>query len=71
MVTLVFLTEQEQAAVLESGLDKKMRTIIQTQLLKAGIKVKDIRRHVRLDNEEICAEKDGGNWQARLARYSV
>ena len=70
LVTCVFSLDAEAERAAEQGCDKKIRQLIQSHLLKAGIKVKDIRRHVRLDSEESCLREDGGDWPARLARWS-
>lgn len=69
VVSCVFLTQAQMQQVLSDSLDARMRKEIQTRLLKAGIRPKDIRRNVRMDNEQDCAAQDGGNWEARLQRF--
>lgn len=68
MVTCVFNTDEEVAAAQQNGHDTRLRQLIQQQLLKAGIKLKDSRHHVRYDSEERCAQEDAGHWQHRLQR---
>ncbi|QJR82624.1 Fis family transcriptional regulator [Alteromonas pelagimontana] len=70
MVTCVFSSENEIQIVTDQGIDKKLRQLIQGQLLKAGIRLQDIRRHVRLDSEERCVSQDNGDWKTRLSRWS-
>lgn len=70
MVTCVFELDIEVQQAKDNELDKRLRTLIQQQLLKVGVKVKDIRRHVRLDSEESCLREDNGDWSRRLARFS-
>ena len=70
VITCVFNIELEVQQAIENGFDKKLRQLIQGHLLKAGIRVKDIRRHVRLDSEESCQRQHQGDWQARLAQHS-
>lgn len=65
---LVFNIEAELSVAEQQGDDKRMRQLIQQQLLKAGIRLKDSRHHVRFDSEESCLREDNGNWQKRLTR---
>ena len=69
MITCVFANDEQVERTVADGLDKQMRQLLQGKLLKAGIKVKDIRRHVRLDSEQSCERQDHGDWQVRIARF--
>lgn len=69
MITCVFELDAEVAQAEDTDTARKMRQVIQANLLKVGVKVKDIRRHVRLDSEESCLRDDDGNWQQRLSRW--
>lgn len=66
MVTCVFSRDEDVQRLSEQDTDKQLRKLIQGQLLKAGIKVKDIRRHVCFDSEESCLREHNGDWQKRL-----
>ncbi len=68
LVTCVFSIDAEITLAQQDGNDKRLRKLIQQHLLKAGIKLKDSRHHVRYDSEESCLREDDGNWQKRLAR---
>ncbi len=68
LITCVFMTEAQMQLAIEQERDKKLRQLIQSELLKVGVRVKDIRRHVRLDSEESCERQDQGDWQKRLSR---
>ncbi|NMH60947.1 Fis family transcriptional regulator [Alteromonas ponticola] len=69
MITCVFSSDSAMASAIECEADKKLRRLIQAELLKIGIRVKDIRRHVRMDSEESCERQDQGDWQKRLDRW--
>ncbi len=69
MITCVFDTDAHMQTAIEQEKDKMLRQLIRTELLKIGVRLKDIRRHVRLDNEENCQQQDQGDWQARLNRW--
>ena len=71
MITCVFHDDEQVERAVAAGTDKKLRQLIQGHLLRAGIKVKDIRRHVRLDSEQRCIEQHHGDWQARIAQFEV
>jgi hypothetical protein len=47
--------------------DVVLRKQIQKQLLKAGILLKDARRHVFFDTEQACLLEHNGDWKRRLA----
>lgn len=70
VVTCVFATQIQLQAAFDDELDKRLRREVQGRLLRAGIRLKDIRRNVRLDSEEACQAQDGGNWQKRLQRFA-
>ncbi|MFT5838742.1 MAG: hypothetical protein ACI9UT_001237 [Flavobacteriales bacterium] len=46
--------------------DIELRRQIQKQLLKAGILLKDVRRHVFFDTEQACLLEHNGDWKRRL-----
>lgn len=66
MVTCVFEQDHAVQHLAVSEQDLKLRRLIQSELLKVGVRVKDIRRHVCFDSEESCARDHDGDWQKRL-----
>lgn len=66
MITCVFNSDSDIHALTDYENDKKLRQLIQKQLLKVGVKVQDIRRHVCFDSEESCLREQQGDWQKRL-----
>ncbi|WP_018981883.1 hypothetical protein [Salinimonas chungwhensis] len=71
LIFCVFSSDAEMDRATERSDDEMLRLAIQKQLAKIGVRVKDIRQHVRIDSEESCLREDQGNWQKRLARLSV
>jgi hypothetical protein len=53
--------------MIASEQDKGLRKQIQNQLLKSGILLKDVRRHVFFDTEQACLLEHNGDWKRRLA----
>jgi hypothetical protein len=58
---------QSLDVLLVSEQDIELRKHIQQQLLKAGILLKDVRRHVFFDTEQACLLEHNGDWKRRLA----
>ncbi len=67
VVTCVFNTDAEVAAMKSQQQDEVLRANIQKQLLKIGVVVKNIKQCVRFDSEEACQQQHGGEWAERLA----
>jgi len=67
VITCVFETEAEIEVMKVQQQDKLLRDIIQKQLLKVGVVVKNIRQQVHFDSEEACQQQHKGEWQQRLA----
>lgn len=67
VVTCVFDMNKSVDVMLQSELDIALRKQVQKQLLKAGILLKDVRRHVFFDTEEACLLEHNGDWKRRLA----
>lgn len=65
-VICVFDTDAAIVQAQQAELDVYLRRLIQGQLLKVGIKLKDARHHVRLDSEQACQAQNKGNWAQRL-----
>ncbi|MEP1449246.1 MAG: Fis family transcriptional regulator [Paraglaciecola sp.] len=67
VITCVLDTSESLDLMLTSEQDKALRKQIQRQLLKAGILLKDVRRHVFFDTEQACLLEHNGDWKRRLA----
>jgi len=67
VITCVFDTDEEVTAMKAEQQDEFLRGIIQKQLLKIGVVVKNIKQCVRFDSEEACLLKHRGEWSQRLA----
>ena len=68
VITCVLDNQQSLDAMLVNQHDERVRKLIQKQLLKAGILLKDVRRHVFFDNEQACISQIGGDWTSRLRK---
>lgn len=68
VVTCVFVDEQQLDAAKSKQQDALLRKSVHKQLLKAGILLKDPRRHVFFDSEEACQAAHRGDWEQRLSR---
>ena len=67
VITCVLNQSDSLNLMLVSEQDKELRKQIQKQLLKAGILLKDARRHVFFDTEQACLLEHNGDWTRRLA----
>jgi hypothetical protein len=67
VITCVLDKSQSLDVLLVSEQDIELRKHIQQQLLKAGILLKDVRRHVFFDTEQACLLEHNGDWKRRLA----
>lgn len=68
-VICVFDSPQSLATACQQQLDVYLRKLIQSHLLKVGIVLKDVRKHVFFDNEVDCQQEHTGDWQRRLKVY--
>ncbi|GAC18047.1 hypothetical protein [Paraglaciecola arctica] len=66
MVTCVLDNSISLDLMLTNQQDQVLRKLIQKQLLKAGILLKDVRRNVFFDTEEACLMEHNGDWKRRL-----
>ena len=67
VITCVFNTDEEVAAMKAAKHDEILRLSIQKQLVKVGVVVKNIKQCVHFDSEQACQERHGGQWDDRLA----
>jgi hypothetical protein len=67
VVTCVFNTDEDIAAMLALKQEEILRATIHKQLLKVGVVVKNIKQCVRFDSEQACEREHGGQWDDRLA----
>ena len=66
IVTCVFKSNIDLQNAKNNQVDIEIRTQIQKQLFKAGVLLKDAKRHVCFDTEEACSAESDGNWKLRL-----
>lgn len=67
VITCVLDNQESLDIMLAQEQDQALRKQIQTQLLKAGVLLKDVRRHVFFDTEKACLLQHNGDWKRRLA----
>jgi hypothetical protein len=67
VVTCVLDTSQSVDVMILKEQDIELRKQIQKQLFKAGVLLKDARRHVFFDTEQACLLEHNGDWKRRLA----
>ena len=68
VITCVLDSQQSLDTMVANQQDDMLRKLIQKQLLKVGVLLKDARRHVFFDTEQACASQNGGDWSSRLRR---
>ena len=66
MVICVFANNQLLNDARQNEEHIYLRKLVHGNLLKAGILLKDARRHVHFDSEENCANEHDGDWKKRL-----
>lgn len=64
-VICVFDTNAEVVQLSSSEQDQYLFTLIKQKLVAAGIKIENVRQHVRFDSEEACEREHAGNWSKR------
>ena len=67
VITCVLDNSESLDSMIASEQDKGLRKQILNQLLKSGILLKDVRRHVFFDTEQACLLEHNGDWKRRLA----
>jgi hypothetical protein len=67
VITCILDKSQSIDVMLVSEQDIELRKQIQKQLLKAGVLLKDAKRHVLFDSEQACLLEHNGDWKRRLA----
>ncbi len=67
LITCVFDKKSEQQAAQENGQALSLQKLIQSRLLKIGIKFKKIDAQIMFDSEEACTLDHNGEWSIRLA----
>lgn len=67
VITCVLDNQQSLDNMLAQQQEHGLRKQIHKQLLKAGILLKDVSRHVFFDTEEGCLLQHNGDWKRRLA----
>lgn len=69
-ITCVFDKKTEQQTAQNNGQAIALQKLIQTRLLKIGIKFKKIDTQIVFDSEEACTLEHNGEWAKRLASRS-
>jgi len=62
LITCIFNTPTSQGNADEKAIHK----LIQTKLLKIGVKIKAPKQQIIFDSEEACEHENGGNWPERF-----
>lgn len=65
-IICVFNTNEQCAAAISNKQDVYLVQLIQQELAKAAIKVKELSSLVSFDTEENCSAQHGGKWNLRL-----
>lgn len=68
VITCVLDNQQSLDTLVANQGDEVVRKLIHKQLLKAGVLLKDVRRHVFFDTEQGCRAQNAGDWSSRLRR---
>lgn len=68
LVTCVFETEEQLTQAQETRWASTLQKRIQSELLKIGVRLKQLKRQVIFDTEEACKKEDQHDWQQRLAK---
>ncbi|MFT5691397.1 MAG: hypothetical protein ACI92E_000726 [Oceanicoccus sp.] len=66
-ITCVFDSHENQKKAGDNDDNIRMSKIIQSELLKIGVKLKAPRLQIIYDSEERCNSEHDGNWAQRLA----
>lgn len=67
LITCVFDKKSEQQEAQENGQALALQKLIQSKLLKIGVRFKKIDAQILLDSEEACTLDHNGEWPIRLA----
>jgi hypothetical protein len=67
VITCVLDNQQSLDSMLANQHDELIRKLIQKQLFRAGVLLKDARSHVFFDTEQACMSQNGGDWKRRLS----
>ncbi len=66
VITCVLDNQQSLDAMLANQQEQALLNHIQQQLLKVGILLKNVKRHVFFDTEQACLLSHNGDWKRRL-----
>jgi hypothetical protein len=65
-IVCVFDSNDKLAVFLEQNNNRKLNSLIQGKLLEAGVKVKDVAKHIAYDTQQDCEREHQGKWGDRL-----
>lgn len=66
LITCVFDNNQSLFDVQSSKQDLAIKKMVQQQLLKVGVLIKNAKHQVYFDTEEACLAEHNGDWSKRL-----
>ena len=66
IIVCVFDTNQNLAKFLAHASKSQLTSLIQVELLRVNVKLKNITEHVVYDTHENCDQEHDGNWALRL-----
>ncbi|MDU0354723.1 Fis family transcriptional regulator [Paraglaciecola aquimarina] len=69
LVTCVFDTNQSLLEAKANQQDVLIRKMVQQQLLKVGVLIKNAKYQVCFDTEEACLAEHSGDWRSRLSSF--
>lgn len=65
-VVCVFDTNHNLACFMAQKSNHKLNALIQTKLLEATVKLKDVAQHITYDTQQNCDNEHHGKWTDRL-----
>ena len=67
LICCVFDTDESQQQAFANGHSHTMQKLIQSKLLKIGVKLKSLPQQITFDSEQACSQQHNCDWAARLA----
>ncbi|MFT7558598.1 MAG: hypothetical protein ACI93R_000493 [Flavobacteriales bacterium] len=68
IITCVFNNEAAIHTLKSNDQQKTLQKLIQSHLLKLGIRFKQVNQQIRFDSEEACKDQNDGDWRSRFKR---
>lgn len=70
-IVCVFRQDEELKRALETKQDELFCCLIQDELVRANISIKNSHQYVFFDTQEACERSDEGNWNRRFNRLEL